>query len=236
MRSLRKPFAPATWQAQRQNLDTNSIPLLSHALQTRPGAVDKAYAWAWSNAPSVIRTNLSQPLDSNVAHQIRIKASALLADPKIGGSVPPSTIVKELRDPFWGIRMNALACLNNAVLSKVGPEALGDQRETIFSLVLTAAQDPQMEVRMSAVYCLGFFKDAPDQVIPVLSKALNDEYPDVRIRAAMVFYRFDPARAEKAGAVTTAFACLNSNGPHGSGYLAADFLRKEGKLPPDGQP
>ena len=85
---------------------------------------------------------------------------------------------------------------------------------------------------MSAVCCLGYFKEAPDQVIPILSKALTDNFADVRIRAAMAFYRFDPAQAEKAGALTTAFDCLQSNGPHGSGRLAAGFLKKEGKLPP----
>jgi len=69
-------------------------------------------------------------------------------------------------------------------------------------------------------------------VIPILSKALTDNFADVRIRAAMAFYRFDPAQAEKAGALTTAFDCLQSNGPHGSGRLAAGFLKKEGKLPP----
>jgi HEAT repeat protein len=128
--------------------------------------------------------------------------------------------------------MNALACLNNAVLPKPGPDGLGEEKEAILTLVLAAAQDPQIEVRMSAVNCLGYFKEAPDQVIPVLAKALTDNFPDVRIRAAMAFYRFDPAQAEKAGALTTAFDCLHSDGRHGSGHLAADFLKKEGKLSP----
>ena len=43
-------------------------------------------------------------------------------------------------------------------------------------------------------------KETPDQVIPVLSKALTDNSPDVRIRAAKAFYGLDPVQAQKAGA------------------------------------
>ena len=89
-----------------------------------------------------------------------------------------------------------------------------------------------MGVRMTAVYCLGYFKEDTNQVIPVLSKGLTDNFPDVRIRAAMAFYRLDPVQAEKAGALTTAIACLHSDTQDGAGQLAADFLKKEGKLPP----
>src|SRR5881394_3317750 len=141
MRSLRTPFSLETWSAQHQNLDTNAIPVLAKALATRPGVVDKAYTWAWSNATVAIRSNLPQPLDSAAVDQIRLRASALLADPKIGDFVPPSTLVKELRDPSWGIRMNALACLNNAVLPKSGPDGLREEKGTILTLVLAAAQD-----------------------------------------------------------------------------------------------
>jgi hypothetical protein len=227
MQALKTPWNPATRMAQQEDLDTNTIPLLARALQTRPGTVDKIYALAWSNAPLAIRSNLPAPLDSAAAEQVRLRASALLAGPKIRGSVQGSTLIKELQDPFWGVRMNALACLNN-------PAALGEEEGRVFALVLAAAQDPQMEVRMSAIYCLGYFKDAPDQVVPILSKALNDNSPDVRIRAAMAFYEFNPVAAEKAGALTVAFDCLHSNGPHGSGHLAADFLKKEGKLAANG--
>jgi len=128
--------------------------------------------------------------------------------------------------------MNALSCLNNAVLPKLGPDGLGEEKGTILTLVLAAAQDPQMAVRMSAVYCLGYFKEATNQVIPVLSKGLTDNFPDVRIRAAMAFYRLAPVQAEKAGALTTAIDCLHRDTPHGARELAADFLQKEGKLPP----
>jgi hypothetical protein len=117
IRSLRTPSQ--TWPAQQQGLDTSAIPVLAKALETRPGIVDKAYTWAWSNAPVAVRSNLPHPLDSAAADQIRLRASALLAGPKVGESVPPSTLVKELRDPYWGIRMNALACLNNDSVAKV---------------------------------------------------------------------------------------------------------------------
>jgi hypothetical protein len=75
-------------------------------------------------------------------------------------------------------------------------------------------------------------KETPDQVIPVLAKALTDDSPDVRIRAAKAFYGLDPVQAQKAGALTTAFDCLQSNGPYGSRYLAAGFLKTEGRMPP----
>jgi RNA polymerase sigma factor (sigma-70 family) len=177
--------------------------------------------------------HITRAFDSAAAAgQMRLSASALLADPIVGRSVPPAMLVRELRDPFWGIRVNALACLNNVVLPKSGPDGLREEKETILTLVLAAAQDPQMEVRMSAVYCLGYFKEAANQAIPVLSKALTDDFPDVRVRAAMAFYKLDPVQAEKAGAITTAIDCLHRETPHGAEVLAADFLRKEGKPPP----
>jgi hypothetical protein len=231
-RILKTPFNPATWPAQSKILDSNSIPVLTKALEEKRGIADKAYTLAWSKVPLMLRSNLPQPIDATAAEGIRIRASALLADRKVGEFVPPSTLVKELRDSSSGVRMNALACLNNAVLPKTGTAGLGEEKGTILGLVLAAAGDPEMPVRMSAVCCLGYFKEAPDQVRPILTKALTDNFSDVRIRAAMAFYRFDPAQAEKCGAISTAIDCLQSSGPHGSGHLAYEFLKKEGKLPP----
>ena len=84
-------------------------------------------------------------------------------------------------------------------------------------------------------------KETPDQVIPVLSKALTDDSPDVRIRAAKAFYGLDPVQAQKAGALTTAFDCLHSSGPYGSrraaemaaweqtggDYLLSDYVARD---------
>jgi hypothetical protein len=86
---------------------------------------------------------------------------------------------------------------------------------------------------MLAVVCLEFYKDVPDRVIPTLTKRLADASPDVRIRAAMAFYKVDPAAAEKAGALSVAANCLHSDGPFGAKGLAMEFLQKLGKLPSD---
>ena len=236
IRNLRKHFSPEILRTEMKLLDSNAIPALSKALETKPGKIDKAYAWIWSRTPGQVRSNFPPPLDSATADQIRLNASVLLGNFKVGEFVPPSTLVKELRDPNWGVRMNALACLGREVLPKLGPDRLREEKGPILALVLAAAQDPKMEVRMSAVYCLGYFKEAPDRVTPVLSKALTDDYPDVRVRAAIAFYRLDPAQAEKRGALNTLFDSLPYNSPFGSRYVAEDFLRKEGKLGPIQKP
>ena len=226
--SLTKPLNSQSDFSKWKQAGPGGIPVLSAALAP-PNSLDRAYAWAWSNLPPSAQSNLASPLD---ADQVRLRASAVLAQRGIGEFVPPSTIASMLKDPDWGVRMNALAILNNRVLSKSQPDALGSSKEEIFSLVMAGAQDSRMEVRMSAVWCLGFFKQKAAEVIPVLGKALNDKYPDVRIRAAEAFFRIDQVRAEKAGVVSAAYDCLNSEtGPHGSKGLAADLLRKMGRTP-----
>jgi hypothetical protein len=228
IRSLAAPLRPEADFAKWQRLGTDAVPVLSRALERPRGPLDEGYAWVWSNVPPPIRSNLAPPLNTDA---IRSRASALLALSSNGKQIAPAMLVQELQDPYWCVRVNGLACLNNDVLPESGPDGLGKEKGRILALVLAAAQDRQMEVRMSAVYGLGFFKEASNRVIPVLSKALTDDYPDVRVRAAIAFYRIDPARAEKAGALSTAFDCLQYDGPHGSKRLAADFLKKEGKLP-----
>jgi HEAT repeat protein len=226
--SLAAPLRPETDIAKWQRLGTNAVPVLSKALERPLSPLDKAYASVWSHLPLTIRSNLARPLDPNA---IRMRASFLLAQSNIGGSTATSTLARELQDTNWCVRVNALACLNNAILPESGPDRLGKEKEEILALVLAAAHDRRMEVRMSSVYSLGFFNEASNRVLPVLSQALTDDYPDVRVRAAIAFYGIDPAGAEKAGALSTALDCLQYDGPHGSKWLAADFLRQEGKLP-----
>jgi hypothetical protein len=225
MRNLRAPLKPEIWEAQEQSFDTNSIPLLAKALETRPGKVDQVYARAWSNAPAAIRSRLPHPLDSAAAKYIRENASALLAAQKIAGSVPPSTLTKQLQDPSWVIRMSGMACLYAGVLPKSGPSGLGEEKEKIFALLLAAAQDPEQMVRGSALGCLRYFKEASAELIPIFSQALRDPSREVRIRAALAFYKFDPALAEKAGALTTTIDYLQTGGRDASENMATDFLQ-----------
>ena len=186
-------------------------------------AIGHSYSNAWAGMPAQIQSNLPAPVDDA---QIRMAAGALLADPKIGTNIPIAALVNALQDRFSPVRQNALACLANVVLPRAGPE-----KAEILPKLLTAATDPETPVRMSAVSCLRFYKDASGQVIPTLTKASADDYPDVRIRAAMAFHEVDPAAAERAGAIPVAIDCLRSDGRHGSKVLATEFLQKLGKLP-----
>jgi hypothetical protein len=231
-KALRAPYSPQTWDTLEQRLDSNSILPLAQALDTNVAAIDRAYGWAWSNMPVTISSNLPQPLNSATRSEVRARASAFLASPSIGQHVSPAIIVKELQDPMWQIRMNGLACLNNSVLPSSGSDGLGEYKREILSLVVSAAADSKMPVRMSAVYCLGYFTEATNTVIPVLSNAFTDTSPDVRIRAALAFHRLDPVMAKRAGSLSVARDCLSSDGPHGSKYLAMKFLEEQHELPP----
>jgi hypothetical protein len=87
---------------------------------------------------------------------------------------------------------------------------------------------------MSATYSLRYFQEDHDRLVPVLSRALTDHSPDVRIRAAMAFDTLDPDRAQNAGVLSVARNCLESDGwRFSTKQLAADFLAKKGKMPPD---
>jgi HEAT repeat protein len=229
MRGLATPLRTDTDFAEWLRLGTAAVPVLTKALETKPTTIDKVYAPAWSNAPPAVRSKLPPPLDATTADTIRVRASALLSRPEIGKHVPIDTVVKELRNPSWGVRMNAIVRLDRVVLKSSGTEALGEDKGTILALVLAAAQDPKKEVRMMAVYCLQHFKDASDQVTPVLANALTDYYPDVRVRAAIAFYRIDPIGAEKAGALSIVSDVLQYHTPFGAEDLAAYFLSNEVK-------
>ena len=78
-------------------------------------------------------------------------------------------------------------------------------KQDILGSLLCAAKEPKMDVRMIAVNCLGFYTNQAERVVPVLTKALADDYPDVRVRAVMAFYKINPAAAEKAGALSVLF-------------------------------
>jgi hypothetical protein len=211
---------------------TNAAAVLTRALETKPGTYDKAYSWFWARTSAAIQSKLPRPLDAATADAIRNRAlNHLIFLPKAAARVSPSTWARALRDPFWGIRMNTLACLSGILRANANPGALGQERRKILSLVLEAAQDPRVDVRMNAVQCLGYFREAPDEIIPVLSKAITNQSPDIRIQAAIAFHRLNPLEAEQAGAFSAAVECLHSDGPFGSKSLAFAWLKEQGKLP-----
>lgn len=207
------------WQA----LGTSGVPTLIKALETEPSALARVYSNALSKLPSSLKNSLPAPQNDV---NIRIGASVVLANADVATNVPLSVLAHALQDPAWQVRVNALNCLYQVVLPKAGPE-----KAEILSRIEAAAQDPYYEVRMCAANCLGFYRNASNRVAPILTKALKDNYPDVRIRAAMAFHALDPALAEDAGAIAVAFDCLMSGGIHGSRYLATNFLQELGKLP-----
>jgi HEAT repeat protein len=223
IKSLANAAGPGAY-GQEQSLGPEAVPVLLQALKSQPGTFARAYSNTWSELPASLQSNLPAPVDDA---NIRIRASALLVQQKSGAGIPLSALARALNDSEWAVRVNALVCLCKFIL----PESRPDKAD-IFPLLVTATEDSRMEVRMSAVNCLGFYKDQPDRVIPYLTNALADYSPDVRIPAAMALDRVDPIVAEEAGAVAVAFDCLESNGPMGSRQLAADFLQKLGKLPP----
>jgi HEAT repeat protein len=121
--------------------------------------------------------------------------------------------------------MNVLACLNNVVLPKAVAE-----KEAILPLLLAMAQDSKDEVRMVAFVGMGFYDNQANRVIPILTKALTDLDPDVRVRAAMSLCKVDPAVAANAGALSVLFDSRRWNTRFGAPRLAEEFLRKTGKL------
>lgn len=212
----------ATWRA----LGPERVPILLKALEKQPGPVERSYAKLLPKLPAFLQTRLPVPADYA---GIRHGASFMLGLPEPGTKIPLLPLTRAFTDQDWGVRMNVLCCFYYVVLPNSG---MAD-REQILSLLLAAAHDSKLEVRMSAVACLDLYKDQPERVIPVLTKALADDDPDVRIRAAMSLNKIDPAIAEKAGAVAVASDCLDSDGLFGSRALATEFLQELGKLPPD---
>ncbi len=219
MKDLLTPQADVKWRAA----GTGAVPVLVNALAKQTGLLDIAYSNAWARMPVSIQSNLPAPIDSKT---IRMAAAGLLADPKIGTNIPIPALTNALMDKSWPVRFNVLACLANVVLPNAGSE-----KAQLLPQILMASTDPEMMVRMQAFNCLGFYKEQSEEIVPTLTKALGDNYPDVRIRAAMAFHEVNPAAAEKAGALSVAINCLHSDGPNGSKFLATKFLNKLGKLP-----
>ena len=214
------PTVDEEWRA----LGSQGVPILLEALDMQPGPLGKAYFKLWPKLPARLHKLLPPPVD-----YVRIRASAWgrLARPGTKANISLSHVDPALKDTDWGVRMNTLVCLGRVVLpnSEVG-------KDQFLAVIIGVAEDPRMEVRMSAVACLGHYTNRTDLVIPALSNALADPYPDVRIRAAMALYKVDPQAAERLGALTVAYDCLKSSGVFGSGRLAEQFLSKLGKLPP----
>lgn len=194
------------WQADRKEwrtLGPQAVPILITALEMRPGLATKPYARYRSRLPTTLQKMLPPPMDYERLHYV---AWAKLADQTNRVSIPAKLVTRALKDQVLGVRYNALACLNLVILPNSGAE-----KDQFLPWLLDAAYDPQMEVRMSAVDCLGHYRDQPNVVIPVLSNALENPYPDVRIRAAMALNRVDPAAAERARVKDVAYDRLKSS-------------------------
>lgn len=236
--SLARPFSPTSVtrgvvefladQEEWRALGPQAVPILLKALEMQPGPATKPYARLWPKLPASLQKMLPRPVNYQ---QIHVLAWSKLATQKTKVSIPAKLVARALKEQNWGVRMNALACLNLAILPNSGTD-----KDQFLPLLIGAAQDPQMEVRMSAVSCLGHYREQSNLVIPVLTNALANPYPDVRIRAAMALHRVDPAAAEKARVKDVAYDCQKSSGllselRHGSAILATQFLKELEKPP-----
>lgn len=223
IKNLVNDFRLSDPDAAWRSLGPEAVPILLEAAETKPGPLAKAYAKVWSKLSLSVQSNLPPPFDYA---RIRSAAAAMLCSPRMEANVPFSVLTNLLQDEKWTVRMNTLGYCYYVLLPKSKPE-----KAQLLPLLVTATRDPERAVRMCAVNCLGFYPENRDLLLPLLTKALEDVFPDVRIRAAMAFYKLDPTAAERAGALAVAVDCLQSNGPFGSGGLAAQFLQELGKMP-----
>ena len=185
-----------------------------------------------SKLPTALQKFLPNPGKFEYIHAV---AWSRLADQRTKVIIPPRLVARALKEEqhwyFPIVPMNALDCLNRVSLTDSAPE-----RDQYLPLLLAAAEDPRVEVRMSAVLCLGHYPDQSHLVIPVLTNALENPYPEVRIRAAMALHRVDPVAAQKARVADVAYECLKIKrssgfGTHDSPDLARQFLRLLEKAP-----
>lgn len=199
-------------------LGPQATPILLKAVEMQPGPGAKIYAKLWSKLPATVQNRLPLPVDYRRIHMV---AWSHLASQRTNAAIPAEAVVRALKDQDWIVRNNALCCLDQVIL----PNARTEKGQFLPSLI-EKTEDQQMEVRMIAVVCLGYYRDQANLVVPVLTNALANPYPDVRIRAAMALDRIDPNAAERAGVKAVAHDCLKSDGPNGSAALAAKFLQE----------
>jgi hypothetical protein len=216
----------ADWQA----LGPEAHSILVTAVELQPKALDKAYAriWpkVWPKLPRRLQRWLPTPMNYSAIH---VNAWARLSISRTKSSIPLALFARALKDPVLGVQYNAMACLNRTVLPNGGAEM-----DPLLPLVVGATQDPKLEVRMVAMLGLGYFTNQPHLVKPVLTNALTDPNPAVRIRAATALYQLDPVAAEGLGALTIAYDCLNRSESNRQRLLAEELLKKWGKpLPTD---
>lgn len=209
-----------------RSFGSDAVPILLKALQKRPGPSDRIYIWLLPKLPTTLRNKLPMPRD---CAKIRASAAAMLTilDPKI--TIPSKPLALAISDESWMVRMNAIGCLSTVVL----PALEEEPKQEILPSLLDASKDLNSEVRMVAVYSLCFFTNQAQAVVPVLTNALHDTEPDVRVRASMALYKVDPA--SRSSAIHTAYECVkNKRGsPHGAEELARKFLEEIGESLPN---
>lgn len=203
-------------EVEWHKLGSNAVPILIEALQMKQTSIQRGYSNMWGKLPTNTRKLLPVPLNDV---NIRIRAGSMLSSLASKYSIPLAPLALGLEDKEWMVRWSVLCVLDYGALKT---NSAG--KSTVLPAILRCAQDPHQEVRMCAAVDLQYFPGDAATVVPVL-KSLMQDSPDVRVRAAMAFYRLDPRLAENAGVLAVLAQCLESaNGVHGSRYLAAEFL------------
>jgi hypothetical protein len=202
------------WQA----LGPPAVPILLNALEMQAGPATKPYAKLWPKLPPQLHKLLPAPVDYQEIHR---SAWGMLAAQTNKVSIPAKLVARDLKNQDWWIRMTALAYLSRAVLSDSGVE-----KNQFLPLLIRAAESPEMEIRMTAIACLGHYRDQPKLVISVLSNALANPEPEVRIRAAMALNQVDPVAAEKARVKEVAYDCRKLLLSAGAYVLAGQLLKE----------
>lgn len=213
-----------------QTLGTQGIPILFRAAEMRPSFVSKNYAKLLQGLPAPVQKHLPTPLDYRRLQSYVWFRLSFLTMQHTNIVIPEALFALALRNQEWSVRCSALSCLSRSV-----PLNSAEAKDNLLPLVLGAAHDSKMEVKSRAVLCLGRYRDQSTLVIPVLTNALNDPYPDVRIRAAIALHRLDPMAAEIARVKDVAYDCAKTRSQYGSEVLARQLLNELEKPVSDGR-
>jgi HEAT repeat protein len=221
---LREIFGAKGRQSQAmaafRQMGTNAEPVLVTAMAAKENLLDRMFRRMYPRLPAMIRQRFPQPADHA---ELRSAAGLVLMNNPFDDIVPK--LLPLLATPDSGVRMAVFSAVQN----RIGPTDAGQ-----VPVVLMAANDPDLDVRMEAAVALWKITGQTNTAVPILQSILVRQ-ADARHRHWAACYLWEMRQADplliptfidsltnrQAGIRMSACSCLGQIGPPATAAIPA---------------
>ena len=200
---LNQPLQEAEIQRWK-DLGPDAVPLLTKALGTGVGIMDRAYSKLYPHLPGRVQKRWGRPVDK---FRVRCNAAIILGKLGPGAVTAAPALARSLRDPDPNTRVAAVQ-----TLTLLMPEASKYKSQMLPEFV-RAMNDTNWLVREHVVGLLTECRDYSRAATPAVVRALEDPQVTVRTRAFAALNRMDFSVVNAREVVPMLIRCSKSREP-----------------------